>query len=84
MLRMAGRQQSLEKKITLLISFIIGFMLMQLSSEEPLSLFKSFFGSVTKIEPYLIYLLQFIGFILVIWSIILTFNELIKLQKNKS
>ncbi len=57
---------------------------MQLSSEEPLSLFKSFFGSVTKIEPYLIYLLQFIGFILVIWSIILTFNELIKLQKNKS
>ncbi|GIP28437.1 hypothetical protein J23TS9_35670 [Paenibacillus sp. J23TS9] len=74
----------MEKKITLLISFIIGFMLMQLSSEEPLSLFKSFFGSVTKIEPYLIYLLQFIGFILVIWSIILTFNELIKLQKNKS
>jgi hypothetical protein len=57
---------------------------MQLSAEEPLSLFKSFFGTVSRIEPYLIYLLQFIGFILVIWSIILTFKELIKLQTNKS
>lgn len=57
---------------------------MQLSSEEPLSLFKSFFGSVTKLETYLIYLLQFIGLILVIWSIILAFKELMKLQKNKS
>ncbi|MEC0368466.1 hypothetical protein P9847_26715 [Paenibacillus chibensis] len=74
----------MEKKVTTLISFIIGFMLMQLSSEEPLSLFKSFFGSVTKLETYLIYLLQFIGLILVIWSIILAFKELMKLQKNKS
>ncbi|MDR9852237.1 hypothetical protein RJP21_01325 [Paenibacillus sp. VCA1] len=74
----------MEKKVTVLISFIIGFMLMQLSSEEPLSLFKSIFGSVTKIEPYLIYLLQFVGLILVIWSILLTFNELVKLHKNKS
>ncbi|MGN7359669.1 hypothetical protein ACTHPF_19485 [Paenibacillus sp. SAF-054] len=74
----------MEKKITLLITFVIGFMLMQLSSEEPLSLFKSFFGSVTKVETYLIYLLQFIGFVLVIWSIILAFNELLKLRKNKS
>lgn len=57
---------------------------MQLSSEEPLSLFKSFFGSVTKLETYLIYLLQFIGLILVIWSIILAFKELMKLQRNKS
>lgn len=81
---MAGRHHSLEKKITLLITFVIGFMLMQLSSEEPLSLFKSFFGSVTKVETYLIYLLQFIGFVLVIWSIILAFNELLKLRKNKS
>lgn len=74
----------MEKKVTTLISFIIGFMLMQLSSEEPLSLFKSFFGSVTKLETYLIYLLQFIGLILVIWSIILAFKELMKLQRNKS
>ena len=74
----------MEKKVTVLISFIIGFMLMQLSSEEPLSLFKTFFGSVAKIEPYLIYLLQFVGLILVIWSIYLAFNELVKLHKNKS